>query len=140
MEDFFDDAEELDDLIPIDPSAPKPTKTSQASTSTPTLEEAPAAKEMQPRKSLTPEARLVRFDALFEHVSQRIGKRPVVKRARMRHSAWTHLIGLATTEEQLTRISELFPQWHDGGHEFHARTSEQFIRTSHSVHGSHSSS
>lgn len=115
IEDPFDDFEPLDDLIgqsalSDDVSTSEPTKPSE-------------------RKKLTPEERLERFDNLFKETVKHLGRKPSVK-VPMRLSNWVNLIGLATTEQQLEKISELFPGWKDRGQELKAQTSELFIRKS----------
>ncbi len=51
-------------------------------------------------------------------VSPRLGKKPEVKTPRVRKSAWTHLVGLASTQDQLEKVVELLPKWKDMGCEF----------------------
>jgi hypothetical protein len=46
----------------------------------------------------------------------------------VKKSAWIHLIGLATKEEQLDKVADMFPGWKDSGHEFDPPVAELFVR------------
>ena len=80
------------------------------------------------RHKLDPEARIAKFDQLFNFVSERLGRRPAVKTPQVRYSAWIHLFGLAKTPEQLQNVAELFPRWKDSRKDFTAHHTEMFIR------------
>jgi len=70
------------------------------------------------KKKLSPKARLLRFNQLYAFVAPRLGRKPAVKMPQVKKSAWIHLIGLATKEEQLDKVADMFPGWKDSGHEF----------------------
>ncbi|KDQ22154.1 hypothetical protein PLEOSDRAFT_1098246 [Pleurotus ostreatus PC15] len=70
------------------------------------------------KRGLTSAARVERFNQLVGFVSPRLGQKPEVKTPRVRKSAWTHLVGLASTQEQLEKVVELLPKWKDMDCEF----------------------
>ena len=80
------------------------------------------------RKKLSPEVKLERFNRIVEFVTPRLGRKPAVKTPEVRKSAWVHLVGLSTTEEQLEKVTNMFPGWKESGHQFDPRFSELFIR------------
>ena len=80
------------------------------------------------RAKLTPEKRFERFDQLYNFVSERLGYRPAVKTPQVRQSAWIHLFGLATTTEQLEKVTELFTRWRDSRRIFDDHHAEVFVR------------
>jgi hypothetical protein len=80
------------------------------------------------RRKLKPEDRLQKFNALYNFVSPRLGYRPAIKTPQVRNSAWTHLMGLAANEEQLTQVAALFPKWKDSRRKFGAEVGEAFVR------------
>lgn len=67
----------------------------------------------KPTSGLGPEERLEKFDALFQFVSERLGRRPAVRTPEISSPAWVHLLDLAPTREHLERVVELMPQWRD---------------------------
>jgi hypothetical protein len=80
------------------------------------------------KKKLSPEMRLERFNQIINFVTPRLGRKPAVKVPEVRKSAWVNLIGLATTEEQLENVTNMFPGWKESGHQFDPQFSELFIR------------
>ncbi|KAF4582407.1 hypothetical protein EYR38_002527 [Pleurotus pulmonarius] len=70
------------------------------------------------KRGLTSAARVEHFNQLVGFVSPRLGKKPEVKTPRVRKSAWAHLVGLASTQDQLEKVVELLPKWKDMGCEF----------------------
>jgi hypothetical protein len=80
------------------------------------------------RRKLNSENRFQKFVALYNFVSPRLGFRPAIKTPQIRNSAWMHLIALATNEEQLRQVTELFPGWNDLRREFGPEVSEAFVR------------
>ncbi|VDB92540.1 unnamed protein product [Peniophora sp. CBMAI 1063] len=95
--------------------------------------EEPSAKGKQvkanQRGSLTPEQREARFNELFDFVKTHIGRQPTADDPKqVRTSAWTHLIQLATTEEQLKRVADAFADWTTVGREFRAEQALLFVQ------------
>jgi hypothetical protein len=82
------------------------------------------------KKKLSPEVRLERFDNISKFVIPRLGRRPAVTAPLVRKSAWVHLVGLATNEEQLSKVVDMLPGWKESGHKFDATFSELFVRES----------
>ncbi|KAJ8506904.1 hypothetical protein ONZ45_g10645 [Pleurotus djamor] len=70
------------------------------------------------KRGLTKEARLDKFNQLFAFVSPRLGRKPEVVEPKVRKSSWVHLVQLATTQDQLETVVELFPKWKDMGSGF----------------------
>jgi len=85
-------------------------------------------KQFLSKKRLSPENRLLKFTALYDFVTPRLGCRPVIKTPQVRNSAWIHLMGLANNEEMLTKVAELFPKWKDSRREFGPEVGEAFVR------------
>ncbi|TFY74233.1 hypothetical protein EWM64_g9779 [Hericium alpestre] len=80
-------------------------------------------------KKLSDSARLERFEELLEFVKTHVGRRVVRPDARqVRNSAWTHLFGLATTEEQLRRVAGLFTTWTESKRQWNDNHVEVFVR------------
>jgi hypothetical protein len=81
---------------------------------------------------LTSEERAARFEDLYQFLSDRIGLRPPAKVRKepeqVRKTAWQHLFGLATTAEQLERVTELFPKWRESRQQFTPKMAEAFVR------------
>ena len=81
---------------------------------------------------LSVEERAVRFDALYQFLSDRIGLQPLAKERKdpkqVRRTAWQQLFSLATTAEQLERVTELFPKWRDSRQQFTPQIAEAFVR------------
>lgn len=80
------------------------------------------------RKKLSSEARLEQFNQIVDFVTPRLGRKPAVKMPEVRKSAWVHLVGLSTTEEQLEKVANMFPGWKESGHQFDPQFSELFVR------------
>lgn len=80
------------------------------------------------REKLSPEVRVERFNQIVDFVTPHLGRKPAVNIPKVRKSAWVHLVGLATTEEQLEKVANMFPGWKDSGHEFDPQFSELFVR------------
>jgi hypothetical protein len=117
---FGDVASDSGDLFGSTPSQ----KASNVFTSTPNTPQPTVSS----RRKLNPTKRVARFDQLLEFVSCRTGLKPVAKSPeQVRSSAWGHLFDLATTREQLERVTELFPQWRDSRREFNEETVKKFI-------------
>lgn len=79
------------------------------------------------KNKLLPEARRERYDKLLDFVKPRLGRKPEIKMPQVRTSAWTNLVNLATTEEQLRELTGLFPSWIAAGRKFDSRFSELFV-------------
>ena len=81
---------------------------------------------------LSPEARLERFNTLYQFLADRVGTHPPARAVKapeqVRTTAWSHLFGLATTEAQLTKVAELFPLWRDAKRKFSPKIAEAFVR------------
>ncbi|KZV76625.1 hypothetical protein PENSPDRAFT_622544 [Peniophora sp. CONT] len=95
--------------------------------------EEPSAKGKQVKASLrgqlTPEQREKRFDELFDFVKAHIGRQPTADDPKqVRTSAWTHLIQLATSEEQLKRVADAFADWTTVGREFKEEQAVLFVQ------------
>ena len=81
------------------------------------------------RGSLTPEQREARFNQLFDFVKTHIGRQPTAKDPKqVRTSAWTHLIQLAASEEQLRKVAESFADWTTMGRQFREEQALLFVR------------
>ncbi|KAF8327994.1 hypothetical protein F5887DRAFT_1009452 [Amanita rubescens] len=96
----------------------------QAKAASQRLEAAQASK----RSKLSPEARHERYNKLLDFVKPRLGRKPEIKLPQVRNSAWTNLVDLATTEDQLRELAQLFPAWSALGRTFDSHFSELFIR------------
>ncbi|KAG2356617.1 hypothetical protein BDR07DRAFT_1299984, partial [Suillus spraguei] len=68
------------------------------------------------------------FYELVEYVTNRTGRKRVVKAGQVRQTAWLRLFQLANSSEQLEMVAELFPRWRDSGKEFCPIHAESFIR------------
>ena len=110
---------------PEDNTAPEPSAEAAALPETPTKSKIHSRHH---RTKLTAEKRQERFDQLFDFVTQRLGRRPAVKTPQVRQTAWTHLFGLATTANQLEKITELLPRWRDSKRTFDPQHAEQLVR------------
>jgi hypothetical protein len=71
--------------------------------------------------------RVTRFNDLYSFVTLHIGRRPAMKDAQVRNSAWSQLFELAASQEQLEKVVELMPKWQDGRREFNRNNSELFV-------------
>ena len=112
--DFEDFAYEEDELVSI-PADELAAKGKQVKTSQ--------------RGSLTPEQRLARFNKLLNFVKAHIGRQPTADDPKqVRTSAWTHLIQLATSEEQLRKAADVFADWTTVGREFREEQALLFVR------------
>ncbi|KAG6908510.1 hypothetical protein DXG01_004362 [Tephrocybe rancida] len=143
IEDLFSDSVE-EDLIPSQPAATskKSAKTSANTTAsakvapkassskvTPALKfTPPVAKTVIKSKKLSAKSRVARFNGIVEFVIPRLGRKPAVKMPMVRGSAWVHLVGLATTEQQLKTVVGMFPGWKEAGNTFDDAFSELFVR------------
>jgi hypothetical protein len=122
---------EVDDLFASDASdelfsskAPKATRVIPAKGRKPV-----APIQISMRKRLSPEDRLLKFNALWTFVADRIGLKPAATTPeQVRNSAWQHMFGLATTREQLESVTELFSKWRDSRRIFDAGTVQLFVR------------
>lgn len=121
IEDLFTEAHE-DELIKAKPSTAFTPIVASTSAG-----QKPEASRSQ-KKKLSPEAREERFNQIHGFVTPRLGRKPIEALPQVRKSAWIHLVGLATSEAQLQKVAEMFPGWHDSGHQFDAAFSELFIR------------
>lgn len=129
IEDLFGDVDTAE--VPAKPDVD--TRSSAADASVASSSTVPTAgmsgkRHTKTAKKLSPEARLERFNQIVEFVTPRLGRKPAVKTPGIRKSAWVHLVGLATTEEQLEKVADMFPGWKDLGNEFDPRFSELFVR------------
>ena len=86
------------------------------------------AAQVSKRSKLSPEARNDRYNKLLDFVKPRLGRKPEIKLPQVRNSAWTNLVDLATTEDQLRELAQLFPAWNALGRTFDSHFSELFIR------------
>lgn len=86
------------------------------------------AAQVSKRSKLSPEVRRERYDKLLDFVKPRLGRKPEVKLPQVRNSTWTNLVDLATTEDQLRELAQLFPAWSASGRKFEAHFSELFVR------------
>ncbi len=82
------------------------------------------------RSKLSPEARHERYNKLLDFVKPRLGRKPEIKLPQVRNSAWTNLVDLASTEDQLRELAQLFPTWSASGRILDSHFSELFIRES----------
>ncbi|KAL0961331.1 hypothetical protein HGRIS_006288 [Hohenbuehelia grisea] len=116
IEDLFANFEDnAETSTPAESSAgAKPALISEPGTST----SQPARVSRGKHRGLAPDVRLARFNDLYEFVVPRIGKNPAVKVPQVKKSAWVHMVNLATTEEQLTKVVNMFPKWREMGWEF----------------------
>ena len=81
------------------------------------------------RGSLTPEQRQARFNELLDFVKAHIGRQPTTDDPKqVRTSAWTHLIQLAASEEQLRKVADIFADWTTVGREFRDEQALLFVR------------
>ncbi|KDQ60487.1 hypothetical protein JAAARDRAFT_68008 [Jaapia argillacea MUCL 33604] len=108
------------------PIPPKPSKSAAQGASRYPIDSPVSTKP--PRKRLTPEERLKKFNDLRQYVSDRIGKRRAIRREQIRDSAWNHLWDLASTKEQMEQVVEMFPAWKAMGKVFTQTHAEQFVR------------
>ncbi|KAG6853993.1 hypothetical protein H0H87_008160, partial [Tephrocybe sp. NHM501043] len=137
IEDLFSD-EVQEDLIPSQPAPTKPAKSTksagvneasakpvpQASTS----KVAPTPVKKTKSRKLSDKTRAERFNGIIDFVTPRIGRNPTVKMPMVRNSAWLHLVQLATTEQQLKQVTEMFSGWKEAGNTFDDAFSELFVR------------
>ncbi|KAI0927540.1 hypothetical protein AcV5_008052 [Taiwanofungus camphoratus] len=85
-------------------------------------------------RRLNAEERSTRFEELRKFVADRIGQRPIAKVPQVRNAAWQHLVGLATTKEQLEQVVEMFPRWRDSKRRFDQKHAEAFVRRCEELH------
>ncbi|EPQ58572.1 hypothetical protein GLOTRDRAFT_137249 [Gloeophyllum trabeum ATCC 11539] len=131
----------IDDLFAEDDADASKDGDLFSSSSSPASSPAPAptsprASTSTRKRKLSPEERLQRFNNLRQWVSDRIGKHPPAGKfpEQVRNSAWVHLLGLATTPEQVREVVALFPRWVEGGRVFSPRIAEAFIRRCEELH------
>lgn len=120
IDDFFSEAAE-DDLF-SDPVTGK-----DASSST-TSARAPSDAPLKRVKKLSTEARNARFSQIREFMAPRLGRSPTFKTPQVKKSAWSQLVQLASTEEQIKDIISMMPEWQEKGCKFDASFSELFVR------------
>ncbi|KAI0366948.1 hypothetical protein BV20DRAFT_1001599 [Pilatotrama ljubarskyi] len=77
--------------------------------------------------------RNARFEEIYQFVKSCIADKSEPAR-QVRTSAWHHLFSLATTPEQLERVTELFPKWRDARRFFRPATPEKFARRCEELH------
>ncbi|EIN09370.1 hypothetical protein PUNSTDRAFT_87432 [Punctularia strigosozonata HHB-11173 SS5] len=101
--------------------------TTSATSSTSSTSQPPTRRRVG---KLTEDERRERFNRLYEHVSQRIGREPPVQDATstVRNTAFTHLFDMAQTPQELEKVTELFAPFWTGKRELHAQESENFVR------------
>ncbi|KAF9269545.1 hypothetical protein L218DRAFT_915752 [Marasmius fiardii PR-910] len=143
LEDLFDDPSDSGDLFSSriqtpNASVTKPTSKKPSFTPVPT-------------KKLSPTERTARFNNLYDSLTPQLTKlfpppknpasladpakdpgyleqRALRKKIKpIRHTVWTHLIQLAQTEEELTKLAGLFGKWRDFAHKFDETFSETFV-------------
>ncbi|OAX39347.1 hypothetical protein K503DRAFT_689813 [Rhizopogon vinicolor AM-OR11-026] len=68
------------------------------------------------------------FYELVQYVTDRTGRKRTVKAGQVRQTAWLRLFQLASSQEQLEMVAELFPRWRDSGKEFRPVHAEAFVR------------
>ncbi|KAI0065054.1 hypothetical protein BV25DRAFT_1822163 [Artomyces pyxidatus] len=119
---LFDDSGDL-----FSDSTPAPVATTSAQPAKPSP--AQRTSDRGRHGKLAPDVRAAKFEELLTFVSTRIGLRPAVRDAlQVRSSAWTHLFGLATTREQLERVTVHFSKFIESGRKFEDRHVETFVR------------
>jgi hypothetical protein len=128
---------------PITNAAAEPTKTVPQSRRDSSPEPSATKKKARhsspapPKRKLSPEERNERFEALLKHVGDRIGAQPAVKDAlQIRKTAWSRLLELATTQEQLERVVELMPRWRQMQRDFLPSTVVTLQSASYFIHSS----
>ncbi|KAF5383060.1 hypothetical protein D9615_004823 [Tricholomella constricta] len=125
IEDLFSE-EVAEDLIKAEPT-PQTKSSGVVKASGSTSKPAETVK-VSKRRRLSDKSRVARFNQICEFITPRLGRKPVVKMPMVRRSAWVQLVQLATTEEQLTKITDMFPGWKESGNQFDAAFSEFFVR------------
>lgn len=87
-----------------------------------------------PSKTSKPSAKIdyaKRFQEKLKFLSERNGKSPAVHDGKqVRDSIWLHLIGNATTQEDLEKVAEQFRPWKDSGREIKPRVIDLFVGAS----------
>ncbi|KAI0044799.1 hypothetical protein FA95DRAFT_1608264 [Auriscalpium vulgare] len=116
---LFDDAG-AEDAIPAAPLQSPTGATSPA---------APTRGRQTKSRQLSPAARTEKFENLLAFLSSHIGRKFTADDAKqVRSSAWIHLFGLATNEEQLKRVAAEFWKFEEGGRKFQHKHVEAFVR------------
>ncbi|KAF9240406.1 hypothetical protein BU15DRAFT_17191, partial [Melanogaster broomeanus] len=69
-----------------------------------------------------------KFYQLLQFVSDRTGRVKVVKAAQVSSTVWLRLFQLATEEQHLEAVAEIFPNWRESGKSFSSLDAEMFIR------------
>jgi hypothetical protein len=68
------------------------------------------------------------FNSIRERLTNLTGRPKAIKGPQARGSAWTHLIALATTPEQLQQVVDMFPRWRDTKRSFKPHVGNLLIR------------
>ncbi|KIY48445.1 hypothetical protein FISHEDRAFT_31136, partial [Fistulina hepatica ATCC 64428] len=74
------------------------------------------------------EARSERFQKLYSYAAPRMGKQRIRTKEQLRDSIFVNLIQLATCEEHMRMIIELFPKWRESERKVTPGTVEAFTR------------
>ena len=125
--DLFEDVGETGELFKDAPIQPHPASETVNSQKLAAASATPPQPQPSKKNKLSPEARRERFDKLLDFVKPRLGRKPEIKLPQVRTSAWTNLVDLATTEEQLRELAGLFPSWTARGRKFDSQFSELFV-------------
>ncbi|KAI0684566.1 hypothetical protein BC835DRAFT_1389278, partial [Cytidiella melzeri] len=127
----FDDGDDAFFAAEGDELFASPTAKASSRPTTTTTADVVGGTRQKPKGKLTVEERANGFEELYQFLSDRIGLHPPAKARRdprqVRKTAWQHLFGLATTEEHLERVTELFPKWRDARQQFTPNIAEAFV-------------
>ncbi|KAF9447557.1 hypothetical protein P691DRAFT_706540 [Macrolepiota fuliginosa MF-IS2] len=88
----------------------------------------PIKKAKNKRKPLSPEKRTKLLEENILFLEPRLGRRPELKRPKIRKATWARTLGACQTEEELRKVVKLFPSWRDMGNNFEGSFSEIFVR------------
>ncbi|KAI0643067.1 hypothetical protein C8Q79DRAFT_1002811 [Trametes meyenii] len=77
--------------------------------------------------------RNARFEEIYQFVNGVLADKTEPSR-QVRSAAWHHLFSLASTPEQLERVTELLPKWRDARRSFRPATPVQFARRCEELH------
>ena len=125
--DLFEDVGETGELFKDEPIQPQPASESVISHNLAAVASTSPQPQPSMKNKLSSEARRERYENLLDFVKPRLGRKPEIKMPQVRTSAWTNLVNLATTEEQLRELAGLFPSWTARGRKFDPRFSELFV-------------
>lgn len=125
--DLFEDVGETGELFKDEPMPSQPASESVILQKLAAAASTPPQPQPSMKNKLLPEARRERYDKLLDFVKPRLGRKPEIKMPQVRTSAWTNLVNLATTEEQLRELAGLFPSWTAAGRKFDSQFSELFV-------------